>query len=140
MAKGATSPWAATETLPTGGGRPTSKAAQGRYACSCVLAAPHCHDLDFVNSLPTVTSQLDRLGLCPPASLACLRDYCANREGWYDAIANHHSIPAFPAVTTTAHCEKSPPRKQSSVPLALTPDGALEKLHFMPFRCLMSWR
>ena len=38
------------------------------------------------------------------------------------------------------HCEKRAPRSQSSVPLALTPDGALEKLHFMPFRCLVSWR
>ena len=39
-----------------------------------------------------------------------------------------------------AHCEKRAPRNQSSFPLALTPHGALEKLHFMPFRCLMFWR
>ena len=41
---------------------------------------------------------------------------------------------------STPHCEKRAPRKQSSIPLALTPHGALEKLHFMPFRCLVSWR
>ena len=59
-----------------------------------LLAAPFCRDLDFVNSLPTVASQLDGLGLCSASSLAALRDYCANRNDWFDAIAEHHSIPA----------------------------------------------
>ena len=58
-----------------------------------LLASPFCKDLDFVNSLPVVASQLDRLGLCSASSLAALRDYCANRGGWFDAIATHHSIP-----------------------------------------------
>ena len=58
-----------------------------------LLAAPHCSDLDFVNSLPTVGSQLDALGLCSSSCLAALRDYCLNRNRWFEDIANHHSIP-----------------------------------------------
>ena len=58
-----------------------------------LLAAPHCSDLDFVNSLPTVASQLDALGLCSSSCLVALRDYYQNRDRWFEAIADHHSIP-----------------------------------------------
>ena len=57
-----------------------------------LLASPFCHDIDFINSLPTVASQLDRLGWCPARHLARLRDYCENRQAWFDAIIDFHSI------------------------------------------------
>ena len=41
----------------------------------------------------TVASQLDALGLCSSPCLAALRDYCQNRDRWFEAIADHHSIP-----------------------------------------------
>ena len=40
-----------------------------------------------------MASQLDVLGLCSPPSLAALCDYCQNRDQWFEAIAEHHSIP-----------------------------------------------
>ena len=67
-----------------------------------LLAAPFCHDLDFVNSLPTVASQLDALGLCPARHLDLLRDYCANREAWFADIIAWHNIPSQVDATTTA--------------------------------------
>ena len=67
-----------------------------------LLAAPFCHDLDFVNSLPTVASQLDALGLCPARHLALLGDYCANREAWFADITAWHNIPPQVDATTTA--------------------------------------
>ena len=67
-----------------------------------LLAAPFCHDLDFVNSLPTVASQLDALGLCPSGHLTLLRHYCAHRSSWFDDIIAWHAIPAQIDATTTA--------------------------------------
>ena len=67
-----------------------------------LLAAPFCHDLDFVNSLPTVASQLNALGLCPACHLTLLTDYCANRQRWFEDIILWHDIPAQVNPTTTA--------------------------------------
>ena len=61
-----------------------------------LLAALHCHDLDFVNSLPTVASQLDRLGLCDAVHLVQLKHYVCNRRAWFDAIIGYHNIQARP--------------------------------------------
>ena len=61
-----------------------------------LLAALHCHDLDFVNSLPTVASQLDRLGLCDAMHLVQLKHYVCNRRAWFDAIIGYHGIQARP--------------------------------------------
>ena len=67
-----------------------------------LLAGPFCHDLDFKNSLPTVASQLDALGLCPAHLLTLLKDYVANRGAWFADIIAHHNIPPQPAAGETA--------------------------------------
>jgi len=67
-----------------------------------LLAAPFCHDLDFVNSLPTVASQLDALGLCHSNHLTLLKNYCANRDDSFADIIAWHAIPAQVDATTTA--------------------------------------
>ena len=58
-----------------------------------LLAAAFYHDLDFVNSLPVVASQLDVLGYCSSAVVSKLKDYCTNRKDWLTAIIDQHSIP-----------------------------------------------
>ena len=60
------------------------------------------HDIDFVNSLPTVACQLDTLGLCSPNSLKALRDYCNLRQEWFDEIIAYHSIPPNTGLDTCA--------------------------------------
>ena len=67
-----------------------------------LLAGPFYHDLDFVNSLPVVASQLDRLGLCDPRHLGALRDYCANRAQWFEEIIEFHAIPELTGLHDTA--------------------------------------
>ena len=61
-----------------------------------LLAGLHCHDLDFVNSLPTVASQLDALGLCEARHLTQLKHYVRDRADWFDAIIGFHGIQAHP--------------------------------------------
>ena len=56
-----------------------------------LLSGPLYHDLDFVNSLPTVASQLDALGLCPSGHLTLLRHYCTHRSSWFDDIIAWHA-------------------------------------------------
>lgn len=60
------------------------------------MAGLHCHDLDFVNSLPTVASQLDALGLCEARHLTQLKHYVRDRADWFDAIIGFHGIQAHP--------------------------------------------
>ena len=67
-----------------------------------VLASAFCHDVDLINSLPTVASQLDRLGLCPSEYLVELKDYVANRQAWFDMIIDGHAIPVTTGLNTEA--------------------------------------
>ena len=67
-----------------------------------LLASPICHDIDFVNSLPKVASQLDRLGLCDAAHLVQLKHYVEDRQAWFDQIIDCHKIPSPYDANTTA--------------------------------------
>ena len=67
-----------------------------------ILASAFCHDVDLINSLPTVASQLDRLGLCPSEYLVELKDYVAHRQAWFDMITLGHAIPAVTGLNTEA--------------------------------------
>jgi len=67
-----------------------------------LLAGTFYHDLDFVNSLPIVAVQLDRLGLCDPKYLGMLRDYCDHRAHWFAEIIEFHDIPERMGVHDTA--------------------------------------
>ena len=78
-----------------------------------VLASAFCHDVDLINSLPTVASQLDRLGLCPSEYLVELKDYVANRQAWFDMIIDGHAIPVTTGLNTEAKDASRPRRGQA---------------------------
>ena len=74
-----------------------------------LLACEFCHDLDFINSLPTVATQLDTLGLCDAAMLTSLKDYVGNRQSWFDEIIAVHQIRDVPGLSEARDVAKALP-------------------------------
>ena len=74
-----------------------------------LLACGFCHDLDFINSLPTVATQLDKLGLCDSALLSGLKDYVQNRQSWFDEIIAVHEISDVPGLSEARDVAKALP-------------------------------
>ena len=66
------------------------------------MAHTFCHDLDFVNSLPVIASQLHLLGLCPEEHLYLLKEYCRDRAEWFSRIIDHHRIPPMTGLDISA--------------------------------------
>ena len=88
-----------------------------------LLASPFCHDIDFVNSLPRVSSQLDDLGLCDTAHLVQLRNYVENRQAWFDRLIDCHKIPdPYDANTAAKDVAKA-------LPIRLLHGGSYLALH-----------
>ena len=73
-----------------------------------LLAHTFCHDLDFVNSLPVIASQLHLLGLCPEEHLSLLKEYCRDRAEWFGRIIDHHRIPPKTGLDDSAHFNNPP--------------------------------
>ena len=69
-----------------------------------LLAGLYYYDVDMVNSLPKVASQLDKLGMVSAANLAALKQLCSSdaaRKAALEEVIARHGIEGTPALGVT---------------------------------------